>query len=298
MTQPRKQSWKARRGSELVPGRHVIDRLGGGRRTEVYRCTDDATGEPVVVKVLRPGRNDPRDVRMLRREARTLAALDHPSFPHLLDSDLDADPAWIVMSQADGPALSTLVRDHGLLEVEQARPLAHDVADALAHLHERGRVHLDVKPSNILMGARPMLLDLGASRTIERAAALSAGVGTVAWLSPEQADPDRFGPPGPPADVWGLGMVLLYATTGTNPLEARRDDDPPGEDDLARACLEAASQVPASLRDLVQACLATGATDRPTAAEVRDRTRAVTTSGGSLRRISTFFRGPRPSEDV
>jgi serine/threonine protein kinase len=93
----------------------------------------------------------------------------------------------------------------------------------------------------------PILLDLGASRTIERAAALS-GVGTVAWLSPEQADPDRFGPPGPPADVWGLGMVLLYATTGTNPLEARRGDDPPDEADLARACLEAVAQVPRRCR--------------------------------------------------
>jgi eukaryotic-like serine/threonine-protein kinase len=295
MTQPRKQSWKAPRGSEVVPGRHVIDRLGGGRRTEVYRCTDDVTGEPVAVKVLRPGRNDPRDIRMLAREARTLAALDHPSFPRLLDSNLDADPAWIVMSQADGPALSTLVADHGLLEVEQARPLAHDVADALAHLHDRGRVHLDVKPSNILMGARAILLDLGASRTIKQAAALS-GVGTVAWLSPEQADPDRFGPPGPPADVWGLGMVLLYATTGTNPLEARRHDDPPDEADLARACLEAVAQVPASLQDLVRAALATAAADRPTAAEARDLTRSVATSGGSLRRISSFFRGPRPSE--
>jgi eukaryotic-like serine/threonine-protein kinase len=269
MTRPRKQSWKAPRGSEVVPGRHVIDRLGGGRRTEVYRCTDDVTGEPVVVKLLRPERTGERDVRMLTRETRTLAALDHPGFPALLDSDLDANPAWIVMSQVDGTPVATLVRDHGPLEVEQARPLAHDVADALAHLHDRGRVHLDVKPSNILLGARPILLDLGAARTIERAASLSPGVGTVAWMSPEQADPDRFGPPRPAADVWGLGMVLLYATTGTNPLEARHHDDPPDEADLAHACLEAAGRVPASLRDLVRACLALQPSARPTAADVR-----------------------------
>jgi len=296
MSQPRKQSWKAPRGNEVVPGRHVIDRLGGGRRTEVYRCTDDITGEPVVVKVLRPGRTGERDVRMLRREARTLAALDHPSFPRLLDSDLDADPAWIVMSQVDGPPVSTLVAEHGPLEVEQARPLAHDVADALAHLHDRGLVHLDVKPSNILLGTRPVLLDLGASRTIARATSLPPGVGTVAWMAPEQADPDCFGPPGPSADVWGLGMVLLYATTGSNPLEARRGEDRLDEAVLAQDCLEAATQAPAPLRDLVEACLATDPADRPTAAEVADRTREVTTSGGSLRWISTFFRGPRPSE--
>jgi hypothetical protein len=110
MTRPRKQSWKAPRGSEVVPGRHVIDRLGGGRRTEVYRCTDDVTGEPVVVKLLRPERTGERDVRMLTRETRTLAALDHPGFPALLDSDLDAEPRVDRDVPGGRHALSTLVR--------------------------------------------------------------------------------------------------------------------------------------------------------------------------------------------
>jgi hypothetical protein len=91
-------------------------------------------------------------------------------------------------------------------------------------------------------------------------------------------------------------MVLLYATTGTNPLEARHHDDPPDEADLAHACLEAAGRVPASLRDLVRACLALqpSADQQPPTCE--DLTRTVATSGGSLRRISSLFRGPRPSE--
>ena len=294
---PRKRSWRAARGTELVPGRRVIERLGGGRRTEVYRCTDDATGAPVVVKVLRPGRTEDRDVRMLRREARTLAGLDHPGFPTLLDQDLDADPAWIVMTQVDGPHLSDLVRDYGPVETEQAVALARDVADALAHLHGRGRVHLDVKPSNVVMGHRPVLLDLGASRRIDRAAALSAGVGTLTYLAPEQAEPGRFGVPAPPSDVWGLGMVLLRSLTGANPLVARRDTVAPDEADLARACRDAAGAIATPMRALVVACLATDPGERPTPAEVMERAALGTpVSAGVVRRFSSFLRGPRPTE--
>lgn len=290
-----KRSWKAAAGDEVVPGRRVIERLGGGRRTEVYRCTDDATGTPVVVKILRPGRTEPRDVRMLRREARSLAGLDHPGFPRLLDQDLDADPAWIVMTQVEGPHLSDLVRRFGPIEVEQAVPLARDVADALAHLHARGRVHLDVKPSNIVMGIRPVLLDLGASRDVERAARLGPGVGTLTYLSPEQAEPGPTAVPGPASDLWGLGMTLLRATTGENPLTARRDADRSHDQArLAAACRQAATGVPDVLRELVVACLATDPGERPTAAEVADRVGAgPPATPGRVRRLGALLRGVR-----
>ena len=299
MAHPPKRSWRVGRGGEVVPGRHVIDRLGGGARTEVYRCTDRDADEPVVVKILRPGRTGPRDVRMLSRESRTLAALDHPGFPRLIDTGLHADPAWIVMSHVDGPHLSDLLDTQGRLELEQAAPLVRDVAEALAHLHAHGRVHLDVKPSNIVMGTRPVLLDLGASRRTERAARLRPGVGTQVWLSPEQADPATFGGPGPVADIWGLGMVLLHALTGDNPLRARREPDPPAEVVLAERCRDRArAGLPEPLRAVVTACLATHPADRPTAAEVVARVDGAGTAvdTGVLRRFSTFLRGPRPGE--
>lgn len=295
---PRKCSWKVPRGREVVPGRRVIERLGGGSRTEVYRCTDDATGMPVVVKILRPGRTGEEDVRMLRRESQTLAVLDHAGFPRLLDTDLHAEPAWLAMTQVDGPHLSDLVRSHGPIEIEQAVPLALDVADALAHLHDRGRVHLDVKPSNLVMGARPVLLDLGASRTLEGAARLRPGVGTHHYLSPEQARPGELGVPGPPSDVWGLGISLLVALADQNPLAARRSDPEVDEVALAEACRAVAqAHVPATLRGLVVACLATDPADRPAPTDVGDvLDGALDGSGGVLRRVSTFFRGPRPGE--
>lgn len=292
-----KRSWNVPPGREVVPGRQVIERLGGGGRTEVYRCTDDATGTPVAVKVLRPGRTGDRDVQMLRREARSLRAVDHPGFPRLLDLDLEADPAWIAMSQVDGPHLSELVRAYGPIEVEQAVPLARDVADALVHLHAQGRVHLDVKPSNIVMSTRPVLLDMGASRSIERAASLSAGVGTPTWLSPEQADPGTHGVPGPPSDVWGLGASLLYALTGQNPLAARRAGAGHDEVALAAACRTAAADTPAAVRELVAACLATDPAARPTARTLVDMAGAsAPSSTGVVRRFSDLVRGPRPSQ--
>lgn len=295
---PRKCSWKIPRGREVVPGRRVIERLGGGTRTEVYRCTDDATGTPVVVKVLRPGRTGEEDVRMLRRESQTLAVLDHPGFPRLLDADLDAEPAWLAMTHVDGPHLSDLVRSHGPIDVEQAVPLALDVAGALAHLHDRGRVHLDVKPSNVVMGERPVLLDLGASRTVEAAARLRPGIGTQHFLSPEQASPGELGVPGPPSDVWGLGMTLLVALADENPLSARWDDGEEDEVALAEACRAAAQRhAPSALRPLMAACLATDPADRPAPTHVADLLDgALDGSGGVLRRVSTFFRGPRPGE--
>lgn len=292
-----KRSWKMAAGHEIIPGRRVIERLGGGGRTEVYRCTDEATGAPVAVKILRPGRTGEKEVRMLRREARSLRFVDHPGLPRLLDLDLEADPAWIVMAQVDGPHLSELVRAYGPIEVEQAVPLARDVADALAHLHEVGRVHLDVKPSNIVMSTRPVLLDMGASRSIERAASLSAGVGTLTWLSPEQVDPGTDGVPGPPSDVWGLGASLLYALTGHNPLAARRDGGDHDEAALAAACRTAAADTPTPVRELVTACLATDPAARPTARAVVEMAGAsAPRSTGVVRRFSDLVRGPRPSQ--
>lgn len=293
-----KRSWHVPSGDEVVPGRRVEAHLGGGARTEVYRCTDHDTGGPVVVKVLRPGRTGASDVRMLRRESRTLQALDHPGFPRLVDADLDADPAWIVMTHVDGPHLSDLLDARGPLDGSHAVPLARDVAEALAHLHARGRVHLDVKPSNIVMGARPVLLDLGASRRIERAARLRPGVGTQVWLSPEQAEPATFGGPGPPADVWGLGMVLLKATTGDNPLTARRRPHPPDEATLAEHCRDRTANVPPPLSGPVRACLSTTPADRPTARDlIAWLDGAITPDTGAVGRLAALLRGRRRGQD-
>jgi eukaryotic-like serine/threonine-protein kinase len=290
---PPKRSWRVPAGREVVPGRRAIENLGGGRRTEVYRCADLNLGETVVVKVLRPGRTGENDVRVLAREAEVIGAVDHPGFPRLHAVDLDADPAYLVMSQAEGPHLSTLLRDYGHLELDQAIPLAVDVADALAHLHAAGYVHLDVKPRNIVMGERVVLIDLGTARSQERARRLPPRMGTITYMAPEQVDPATFGAPGPAADVFGLGMTLLRATTGANPLVARRHPETcPTEPTLVAACIDAAAAIPEPLQPVVTASLALDAADRPTAAEIVQLLEArPARPSGVLRRFAATMRG-------
>lgn len=287
-----KRSWELARGAAIAPGRRVIHNLGGGGRTEVYRCTDDVTGTPVVVKVLRPGRTGGADRQHLAREAETLAALDHPGFPSLLDADLETERAYLVVEHVEGPHLSTLLKEFGPLEPEQLRPLARDVAAALAHLHERGIVHLDVKPRNIVMGEVPVLLDLGAARSVEACRPIPAGTGTVTTLSPEQAEPTRLGPVTPAADVFCLGVTLLLACGLESPLRRRRDDPRPGEEELHSGLLASAGSIQGPFGELVRACLAFDAGERPTAAAVAAAlTGDGPHSGGVVRRMALTMRG-------
>lgn len=284
-----KRRWNPDPGSELVPGWTALEHLGGGRRTEAWRCADDE--RLAVVKLLRPGRDQDRDRERLAEEVRAYVDAVHPVFPRLLATDLDHDPAWIALEHVDGPPLSQVVRDTGPLDLDQALPLLRVLAAGLADLHARGRVHLDVKPSNVVLAASPRLLDLGASRTVDDAAVLSAGIGTWHAMAPEQTDPDRFGPVGPPADVWAIGTTLLYAVTGNSPLRARRDDPAPDEADLAAAARQAATGAPREVRDLLVRCLATDPADRPAASELGGDAEQTVPPPGLVARLGAILRG-------
>ena len=100
---------------------------------------------------------------------------------------------------------------------QQYLPLAIDLASALHYFRHLGQVHLDVKPSNIIMGSPARLIDLSVMRSVEEQRRLDHVIGTDAYLSPEQADPGRLGAPGPPSDVWGLGATLFHAIAGDRP---------------------------------------------------------------------------------
>jgi len=97
--------------------------------------------------------------------------------------------------------------------VHQYLPLAIEVASALHYLRRIGWTHLDIKPSNVIMGAPARLIDLSVARPVE-AAARSARIGTDAYMAPEQWDPERYGDPSPASDVWGLGATLFEAIAG------------------------------------------------------------------------------------
>ncbi len=286
-----KRRWDPGPGSELVPGWTALEHLGGGRRTEAWRCADD--DRLAVVKLLRPGRDAERDHRRLAEELRAYEDAEHPVFPRLLAADLDHDPPWFALEHVDGPPISRVVRDTGPLDLEQALPVLRLLAAGLADLHARDRVHLDVKPSNVVLAATPRLLDLGASRTFAEAATLGAGIGTWHAMAPEQRDPARFGPVGPAADVWGIASTVLYAVTGNSPLRARRDEPAPDEDAVAAAARAAAGRAPRPLRALLAACLATAATERPAAAELAAAADRAAPAPGLVRRLGAALRGDR-----
>ena len=262
---PDKPSWKLTPGDEIAPGRQVVRLLGGGDRFEVYLVTDDHLSTTAVAKVLRPGAaTDERARRAIEHEATVLAVLNHPHIVRIFDAATDADPPHLVLEYLEGPTIGRLLRRHGPFAIEQLLPLAVTLAGALQYMTNEGWVHLDVKPDNVVMGITARLVDMSVARRLPDAARLTGTVGTRQYMSPEQCDPEAFGPIGPPADVWGLGATLYRAVAGTRPF-------PDGEGPYPQTSTDPAplpAKIPRAVAGPIMACLARGAADRPTAAEV------------------------------
>ena len=213
-------SWGFAPGDEITPDLVTVKRLGGGSAYEAYLAFDEITYGPVVVKVVRPDQvADESSLRGLRREVHALATVNHPVVVRGLRHDLEGGRPHVVLEQIDGPRLSSLLRRHGRLPEQQYLPLAIEVAGALHYLRRLGWTHLDVKPSNIIMGAPARLIDLSVARTHSDAAALETEIGTDAYMAPEQCAPGRRGRPGPESDVWGLGATLFEAVAGYRPFD-------------------------------------------------------------------------------
>lgn len=267
-------SWGLAEGEAITPELTFLRKLGGGSAYEAVLAFDEVTYSPVVVKLVRPDQVASRStLRGLRREAELLEQTRHPAVVRMLRAVDEGDRPHIVLEQLDGPRLSSLIRRHGPLEAHQFLPLGIEVAAALHYLHGLGVVHLDVKPSNIIMGAPAKLIDLSVARRVEQAENLGYVVGTDGYLAPEQAR----GRPEPASDVWAIGAVLFKAISGERPFQ-----DPPA--DYTSNDVEAAEllpqviddprplpeQIPADLAKIVLTCLAREPSARPTPAEVSD----------------------------
>ncbi|TNC23672.1 serine/threonine-protein kinase [Mumia zhuanghuii] len=264
-------SWRLAPGDPLADELIAMRLLGGGTAYEAYLAFDEILHAPVVVKVVRPDLvDDPATLRGLEREAQMLADLAHPAIVRRFGVQLDGPRPHLILENLDGPRLSTLVREHGALPVQQLLPLALELASALHYLRVRDVVHLDVKPSNVIMGAPARLIDLSIARRTEAAAALEDVVGTDDYLAPEQADPQGYGVPSPASDVWGLGATLYHAACGYAPYEPGREGDAlevryPQLTDRPRTM---PYFVEVEVAELVYRCMAPDPGDRPTPREV------------------------------
>ncbi|PVG81845.1 serine/threonine protein kinase [Nocardioides gansuensis] len=266
-------SWGLREGDALAPELTAVRLLGGGHAYEAWLAFDEVTWSPVVVKVLRPSQvDDASSRRGLRREVAALAEVNHPVVVRALRHDLDGDRPHVVLEQVDGPRLSTLIRRYGPLQPQQYLPLAIDVAAALHYLRRVGWVHLDIKPSNVIMGAPARLIDLSVARPEEEARTLTHLIGTDAYMAPEQCDPGAR-VPSYASDVWGLGATLHHAVSGSRPFA----DGDPDAADLADRFPQVAGRprrlpagVAPEVAKVVEACLDPDPDARPLPHEVAD----------------------------
>ncbi|MCP2246020.1 serine/threonine-protein kinase [Lentzea aerocolonigenes] len=187
--------------------------LGTGGVAEVRRARDTVLARDVAIKLFRKGR-DLADARRFDNEIRTLAGLSHPGLVTVYDADTTGETPFMVLELVEGRTLRDRL-DRGPMRVEDVRRLGAALADALAHVHDQGLVHRDVKPSNILLGEDdvPRLADFGLVRLVDGARVTRADqvVGTAAYLAPEQV---RGGEITPAVDVYALGLVLLECLTG------------------------------------------------------------------------------------
>lgn len=253
----------------LLGGRYRIGQvIGRGGMAEVYRATDERLGREVAVKLFRPGVAAVEDLRRVRSEIRTLAALAHPGLVTLHDAadGDDGTPAYLVLELVRGSDLGALIRT-GALSSAESVALVREVASTLAYIHARGIVHRDIKPENVLVargedGAlHAKLADLGIARILGDSRLTEAGavIGTAAYLSPEQVMGEEVGTG---ADVYALGLVLLEALTGRPAYEG-------GKLEQALARVNRPPEIPAWLDEadavLLEAMTARDPADRPSA---------------------------------
>lgn len=244
----------------------LVERLALGGSAEVWRAHDEQLDRPVAVKRLHAHLlPDEGSRKRLAAEARAAAQLSHPVIVDVYDVDTHGDSPAIVMELVDGESLASRIARDGPLSPGDAARVTADVADALYHAHQRGVVHRDVKPGNVLLSAdgRTRLVDFGIARSLaesaERLTQAGTVMGTLSAMAPEQL---AGGPIGPRTDLYGLGVVLHEALTGRPPY-AGASASPVALAEAQRAGPPPLEGVDPTLAALVAACLAPQPENRP-----------------------------------
>ena len=265
-------SWELAEGDEIAQGRSVLRLLGGGRRYEAYLVWDERMLASMVAKLIRPDQaEEGLALRALRREAEALHALAHPVILRGFDAVLDPPHPHVLVEHLEGPTLRELLNGGRTLPAERVRTLGMSVASALHYMAGEGWLHLDLKPSNILMGAPPRVIDLSLARTCERAARVREPIGTNAYMAPEQCEPN--GELSPATDVWGLGATLYQALAGWRPFPKPIPDERFPQ--LHEEVRLLPSTVPRDLSAAVLDCLRHDPAQRPSAQELFERLAAT-----------------------
>jgi serine/threonine protein kinase/Tfp pilus assembly protein PilF len=294
---------------------HIIGTLGAGGMGEVYRARDTRLGREVAVKVL-PGAVAASVERLARfeREARTVAGLNHPNIVTLFSVEEEDGVRFLTMELVEGQSLDRLVTPGGL-PVPQILDLGIPLAAALSAAHERGVVHRDLKPGNVMVtpDGWVKVLDFGLAKASAGSAEaplpgagldVTAGtplsregqvLGTAPYMAPEQV---RGGPADPRSDLFALGIILYELTTGQRPFTGATPADVGSAilRDAPVPILSLRGDLPRDLHRIIARCLEKKPTDRfQTARDVHNELRYVKREMEAERATRQLARTPPPA---
>jgi hypothetical protein len=245
-------------------GYQLIGLLGHGGMGRVYLGISPGGGQ-VAVKVMHPQfAGDTSFRERFKREAEVAMRVSGPFTAKVLDSGVDDRTPWLVTEYIPGPTLAQLVTDYGPLPDVSVRALAAGLAQALSDIHSRRIVHRDLKPANVILSVTgPRVIDFGIARALDGMGMTATDelLGTVNYMSPEQlAGRDVTGQ----SDVYSLGAVLMYASTGKTPHRLVLTTDPA----TGARGTPGLGDVPPGLRAMIARCLRPDPGRRATLAEV------------------------------
>ena len=277
--------------------------LGGGGMSRVFVAEETALRRKVVVKVLPPELTAGVNVERFNREILLAAKLQHPHIVPVLSAGETQGLPYYTMPLVEGESLRARLLRAGALSITDAASVLKDVARALAYAHERGIVHRDIKPDNVLItGGSATVTDFGIAKAIsasrtqasnETLTQIGTSIGTPTYMSPEQAAGDPT--TDQRTDIYSFGCMAYELLAGQPPFT----DKTPRKllashmGDKPRPLLELRADTPASLADLVMRCLAKEADDRPQhATDLVHVLETVMSSGGSTAMPAVLLGGP------
>jgi len=248
---------------EVIAGRYrLLEPLGRGAMSSVWRAHDDELDRDVAIKVLAPTADRTR----FEREARAVAALSHPNICNLYDYGESDGKLYMVLEYLAGGTLEDRLKEGKPLPDADTERYATEIAAGLAHAHDHGVVHRDLKPANVLFDSegRAKIADFGIARMGDMGTLTEAGtvLGTAAYISPEQASGE---PATAASDIYSTGVILFRMLTGRLPFLAtsamelvrmNRDDQPPAVTDVR-------ADAPPLLAATTDAALAKDPAERP-----------------------------------